>query len=30
MIESELTMRDEALVQTRDLSFGTEQTGAPR
>ena len=30
MIESEITMRDEALVQTRDLVFGTEQAGTPR
>jgi uncharacterized protein DUF4255 len=28
MIESDITMRDEALVQTRDLGFGTEQTPA--
>ncbi len=30
MIESDITMRDEALVQTRDLRFGTEQTEAPQ
>jgi len=28
MIDSEITMREEALVQTRDLRFGTEQSEA--
>ena len=30
MIESDVTMRDEALVQTRDMQFGTEQLETPQ
>lgn len=30
MIESDIVMRDEARVQTRDMRFGLEQTEAPR
>ena len=30
MIESDVTIRDEALVQTRDLRFGTEQLEVPQ
>ncbi len=30
MIESDIVMRDEALVQTRDMRFGAEQTETPQ
>lgn len=30
MIDSDITMREEALVQTRDLRFGQEETQPPR